>query len=93
MNYVAFDKDHNIIEGDTLEWIVSLAKLGYITEAGKKLVLIPDTRFGSPDIAGLREFANGQTVGVGKRAKRLPRIRKGDCIPLPNLVPKHLRPA
>ena len=93
MKYVAFDKNHNLIDPVTLDWMITFAKMGKITEAGKKIILIPDTRFGESDVSGLREFANGQTVGTGKRARKLPKIRKKDCIPLVNLVPKHLKPA
>lgn len=92
MKYVAFDENHNIIEGPTLDWIITLAKQGKITEKGRKLVLIPDTRFGEKDSTGLREFANGQILNKGRKSeRRMKRIYKKDCIPLLNLVPSHLK--
>jgi len=92
MKYVMFDNG-NIIEGDVLDNIIAAAKRGEITERGESALLVPDTRFGERDVSGLREFANGQTLGSGRWAKKLPRLRKSDCIPLLSLVPKHLRGA
>jgi len=91
MKYIAFGKHNRIIEGVVLDNIINLAKLGFITKAGRKLLLVPDTRFGPPDACGMREFANGQTVGTGSKEKKLRKTRKKDCIPLLNLVPAHLR--
>lgn len=94
MKYIAFDENHNIIEGTALDWIITLARMGKITEKGKNLLLIPDTRFGDRDACGTKEMANGQVLNKGRRSERkMPRIRKSDCIPLLNLVPVHLRTA
>lgn len=85
--HTAFYKGE-IVEPWILDRIRDAAQRGLITEAGRKLILVPDTRFGSADSYGRREFANGQMIGRGSRAKKSKRLRQSDCIPLTALLPK-----
>ncbi len=87
MSHTAFYRGE-IVEPWILDRIKEAAQRGLITEEGRKLILVPDTRFGSADSYGRREFANGQTIGHGKRAKKTKRLRRSDTIPLTVLLPK-----
>ncbi len=70
--YIAF---HNgrLLSDSNLEWIINAALRGLMTPSGAKLLLIPDTRKGSPDSFGLRQ--------IGK-------FRKSDCLTLKQLIRK-----
>ena len=71
IGWVAF-RDGRLVPDNTLRWIIEAAKRGKITEAGKQLMLVPDTRHGPADAGGLREMS---------------RVRRSDCIPLTSLCP------
>jgi hypothetical protein len=59
MNYIAF-RDGRIIDPVILANIRYAASRGLVTESGKDLRLVPDTRYGKPDIAGLRSMRSVQ---------------------------------
>ena len=56
MKYIIF---HNgiILSQIITDNIVAAAKRGKITEAGKKVLLVPDKRHGSPNAAGYYDFS------------------------------------
>ena len=72
MKYVIF---HNgqILNQVIADNIIAAAKRGKITEAGKKLMLVPDRRTGMPDVSGYRLFGS---------------VKQNECLPLKNLVLK-----
>lgn len=75
MKYVAFypGSSGTLIPDIVLANIINAAMRGKVTEAGKKLMLVPDKRHGQTDAAGLRAMR---------------RVRKSECIPLQRIVPK-----
>ena len=70
--YIAFHNGH-LLSDLILTWIIDAAMRGLITPSGEKLLLIPDTRKGSPDTSGLRQ--------IGK-------FRKSNCLTLKQLIRK-----
>ncbi len=70
--YVAFYPDRPVflIPDDTLRKIMDAAERGLMTEAGKKLILVPDTRYGRTDDAVMRTMKS---------------VKKGDCVTLGEL--------
>lgn len=82
MKYTAFYKGF-VVDDAIMLRIMDAAKRGFITEAGKELQLVPDTRFGKTSESGLREFGNGQITNKGNsREKKHPRLRKSQLVPL-----------
>ena len=71
IKYTAF-WNGQVIRDVTLQNIMAMAKRGLITEAGKALMLVPDTRHGPADARGY---------------KAMKRVKKADCIPLYALCP------
>lgn len=72
MKHVAFCNGR-IIPDVILENIVNLAKHGHATEAGKKLMLVPDRRKGPTDLYGLRAMGSvkkNECVALGKAFAR-----------------------
>lgn len=72
MKYAIF-VDGLVLDDIITENLIAAAKRGKITTAGKKLMLVPDKRYGPPDVSGRR---------LWKRTKN------SECIPLINLLPK-----
>ena len=70
--YLAFYNGH-LLPDVILDWIIDAALRGLMTPSGAQLLLIPDTRKGSPDTFGLRH--------IGK-------FRKSDCLTLKQLMRK-----
>ena len=68
--YLAFHKGE-LISDHVLANIIGAARRGLMTEAGAKLLLIPDTRSGEPDVSGLRHIGP---------------FRKCDCKTLKQLI-------
>lgn len=71
--YVAFYPDRSgvLIPDDVLRKIMDAAKRGLMTEASKKLILVPDTRYGRTDeSAGMRTMKS---------------VKKVDCVTLEEL--------
>jgi len=71
--YIAF-RNGRLLSDDILKWIIDAAMRGLMTPSGAKLLLIPDTRKGPPDISGLRY--------IGK-------FKKSDCLTLKQLVSRN----
>ncbi len=55
MKYICW-RDGRILSDVILENIISAAKRGLMTEEGKKLILVPDRRYGEPDEFGLKSM-------------------------------------
>ena len=72
MKYLIFNNGQ-ILDQVITDNIISAAKRGEITEAGKKVLLVPAKRRGVANSAGYRQFGS---------------VKKKECIPLINLVPK-----
>ena len=72
MQYVIFHKGQ-ILNQIITDNIIAAAKRGKITEAGKKVMLVPDKRKGPKDSCGYRLFGS---------------VKKNECIPLKSLVLK-----
>lgn len=70
--YVAFypDRPGLLIPDDLLRNIIEAAKRGQMTKAGRKLILVPDTRYGRTGDAGMRTMKS---------------VKKGDCVTLGEL--------
>jgi len=66
MKFIAFHNG-NLIPDNILDLIIDQAKRGKMTDAAKKLILIPDKRRGKTDVSGLREIAS---------------VKRRDCITL-----------
>ena len=72
MQYVIFHKDQ-ILNQIITDNIIAAAKRGKITEAGKKIMLVPDKRTGPPNSCGYRHFKS---------------VKQNERLPLKNLVLK-----
>ena len=72
MKYLIFS-DGQIVDQVITDNIIAAAKRGKITEAGKKVQLVPDKRRGPKTSTGYQHFDS---------------VKKKECIPLINLVPK-----
>ena len=55
MKYVAF-RNGQMIDDTILHNIIDAAKRGKMTPEGRKLVLVPDTRYGRADPTGLQSM-------------------------------------
>ena len=75
MKYIAFNPDHPgvLIPDIVLANIIDAALRGKMTEAGEKLLLLPDKRHGAADSSGLRLMR---------------RVKKSECITLKRLAAK-----
>jgi len=95
LNCIAFYKG-DLLPNWLLEYVVNAAARGYITEAGRKLWLIP--------ISVYERAERGQQAKADREAKRRrkkglpcspgpasPSIRKKDCIPLSSFLPPNRR--
>ena len=91
-NCIAFYKGDRVDDW-ILELAVEMATLGYITEAGRKLYLIPnklyeqarrDQQTKADDYARMRR----KTEPGFKSGPASPSVKKSDCIPLTSFLPK-----
>ena len=71
MKFVAW-RNGQLLPDTILENIIAAAKRGKITEAGKKLLLVPDTRYGNSGSNGLRLMKP---------------VKRHECISLDRLFP------
>ena len=72
LQYAIFRKGF-VLDKVITDNIIAAAKRGKITEAGKKVLLVPDKRHGETDSRGLQDWG---------------RVRRAECILLKNLVRK-----
>ena len=72
MKYVIF---HNgqIVDQTITDNIIAAARRGKITPKGEEVMLVPDKRKGPKDARGYRKFGS---------------VKKSECVPLANLVPR-----
>jgi len=76
MKFVAW-RNGQLLPDTILDNIIAAAKRGKITEAGKKLLLVPDTRYGRPG---------------DKNLQLMKPTNRDDCTTLDRLFP-HIQPA
>ena len=89
---IAFYKGEQISD-HLLDWVVELATYGYITEAGKRLYLIPIKLYEQAcrdQQAKADEYARRRrkTEPGFKSGPASPSIKKSDCVPLTSFLPK-----
>lgn len=73
--YLIFHRPGEILNQDITDYIIDASRRGLITEKARDIPLVPDKR---------GEFRDKN----GRRFRGFGRVKKNECIPLMNLVPK-----
>ena len=86
--FIAFYK-RELLSDYILAWIIDAALRGLITPAGAKLILIPDTRHGTPDVSGLQTIGKKLPKTDKFSGVRIGRTQRSDCLTLKQLIRKN----